>query len=309
MNLNYAHIKKIFQNIFIDISNYLQQNTSDIIIDKKNISGDYVKLVDLECEKIFLKHLSKNTLNIIGFVSEETEKLTFLKNIDIDESNPKYIVAFDPLDGSSNFAFNINTGSIYAIYEYCQLTHKLIKIVHSGYCLYGINTIMVYTELDNIIMSIKDRFNSFTRIRKLHFDDLEKSTKVYAINQANDYNTEMTMLLRYYKNNNYSMRWVGTLVADAHRILLSDGIFYYPTTDKTPNGKIRMLYESIPMAYIFKLAGGIGLNGAFRDVVSRIQDFNLENPHQKSGIILASKKEHHNLLEQLDYYESENCKP
>ena len=294
----------VFKTIFKDISHHLRFNTLNNMEGYgTNISGDVIKKIDIECEQLFIKHLEHNTLNIIGYISEETDKLTYFHDLTPDTSKDTYIVAFDPLDGSSNYSSNINTGSIYAIYRYNKVTNSLIDIVHSGYCLYGINSIMVYTENNNVIMSVLTGWDNFIKVQNLHFSSIQKKTKTYSINESNNYDPEIRFLLQQYKSKNYTMRWVGTLVADAHRILLNDGVFYYPTTNNHPKGKIRMLYESIPFAYIFKLAGGVGLNTCYSNILDRIGNFNLDNPHVASGIILASDAEYKNLQNLLELYE------
>ena len=294
----------IFKTIFKDISHHLRFNTlNDTEGYGQNASGDIVKKIDIECEAIFIKHLENNKLNIIGYVSEETENVTFFKNVVVDDSKDNYIVAFDPLDGSGNYSSNINTGSIYGIYRYNKKDHKLIEIVDSGYCMYGINSIMVHTEENEAIMSILTGLENFIKVSEVHFNNISKRKKIYSINESGDYDPEIRFLLQQYKSNNYNMRWVGTLVADAHRILLNDGIFYYPSSNKHPQGKIRMLYESIPMAYIFKLAGGTGLSGNYRDILDRVSTFNLDTPHKSSSIILASDEEHKHLINLLELCE------
>ena len=112
--------QEVFKNIFVDISILLRTNTDNHISGKINESGDNIKNIDLLCEKIFVDHVKHNKLNIIGYVSEETKDITFFENYDLDTTKNSLIVAFDSLDGSSNYSSNINTGSIYAVYEYCK---------------------------------------------------------------------------------------------------------------------------------------------------------------------------------------------
>jgi len=290
----------VFKNIFIDISILLRTNIDNHISGKINESGDEVKNIDLLCEKIFVDHLKHNKLNIIGYVSEETKNLTLFEDYDIDTTKKTFIAAFDPLDGSSNYSCNINTGSIYGVYEYCRMTNKLLNIVDAGYCLYGIKSIMGYTYKNEILM--RDIFNNNVPI-KINFNDIKDKKKIYSINQSYDYNPEIRYLIQQYRKDNYSMRWVGTLVADAHRILLNDGIFYYPATNKNPSGKIRSLYEGMPFAYIFEKAGGIGLNASFKNILDRVSNFDLNKPHKSCSIILASDQEYKNVINHLEMYQ------
>ena len=292
----------LFKNIFMDISMELKKsNLCEEFCDLVNESGDIVKKIDLECENIFIKHLEQNSLNIIGYISEETKELTFFENYKINSIKKTYIATFDPLDGSSNYTSNINTGSIYGIYEYSASENKLIDIVDSGYCLYGIKSIMVYTFENTVLM--RDIYNSKNVPRVIHFNNIKEKNKIYSINSSNDYNPEIKYIIQQYNKNNYSMRWVGTMVADAHRILMNDGIFYYPVTKKQPTGKIRMLYESIPFAYIFEKAGGVGLNENFRNITERVSSFDITNPHISSSIILASNLEYEQLKTYLELHE------
>ena len=293
--------QEIFKNIFVDISLLLRTNTDNTYSGKVNESGDKVKNIDLLCEKIFVDHLKHNKSNIIGYISEETKRLTLFKDYDVDTKKNTLIVAFDPLDGSSNFSSNINTGSIYGIYEYCKKRNKLLNIVHAGYCLYGIKSIMGYTHKNELFL--RDVFNNHNVPQKIHFNLIQEKKKIYSINQSYDYEPEIRFLIQQYKKNDYSMRWIGTLVADAHRILLNDGIFYYPSTMKNPNGKIRTLYEAMPFAYIFEKAGGVGLNAGFRNILNWVQEYDLNNPHSCCSIILASDEEYKNILNHLEMYE------
>ena len=282
---------RIFSSIFKHVS--IKLKTFNI--------QDNLEYIDKNCEECFIHHLVSNKENIIGYVSEQTRDLTLFKNYEVDTKKDTYIVAFDPVDGTSNFCSNINVGSIYGVYKYCRRRRKILDIVEAGYCLYGIKNIMVYTFERKVFMIDLSQFNKLPI--ELHFNKIKNNKKIYSINECYEYDPEINYLLRYYKSNNYSLRWVGTMVADAHRILLNDGIFYYPVSNRYPKGKIRMLYESIPFSYIFKLAGGIGLNSGNIDILERIQYLNIDNPHNTSSVILASKKEYENMINMLEMYE------
>ena len=280
--------QKLFQDIFIDISSLIRFNQSD------------EKEMDNKCNKIFIDHLT-NEKNIIGFISEEEENIKFLNYNENIKSG--IIISFDPLDGSSNYESNINVGSIYCVYNYDLVNEKIIEVLEAGYCLYGPSTILVQSNNNKLNMYLLNNKNEFDFIKEIHFDNNKKIKKIYSINESNTYNKEINYLLNSYKNLNYNMRWVGTMVADVHRILMNDGIFYYPTTEKNPSGKIRLLYEAIPMSFIFKLAGGIGINENYTEILDIMQYANLnKNPHSRMSIILASKKEYKNLKNLLYYF-------
>ena len=188
----------IFKKIFVEITKELKFNTLESI-DKYefNKSGDKIKSIDKLCEKVFINNLQNNNLGIIGYISEETENLTFLNTK--QGSNDKYIVAFDPLDGSNNFSSNISTGSIYAIYKYNSENNTLINIIESGYCLYGVNSVMVYTEKGKTFMDILSGWDNFIRFGQIHFDLIKDKKKIYSINESKDYDPEIRFLLQQYK--------------------------------------------------------------------------------------------------------------
>jgi len=284
----------MFESIFIEIADYLKncKPTNDRTIDKK-------------CHDIFIKYIETNNKNIIGYISQEEEELKFINTK--NNKSPKYILAFDPLDGSSNLSSNITTGSIYGVYEYDEINNKLLDIVGAGYCIYGPKTVMVYTNKDKLDVKILIN-NEFIFNRHLSFDNMNKNNneKIYSINHSNDYDKEVNYLLQCYRHDNYNMRWVGTLVADAHRILLNDGIFYYPTSKKYPHGKIRCIYQGYPLSYIFKIAGGVGLNTGYISLLKYIKTFDLTCIHKRMPIILASKKEYDKLLFYLEL-QDDNC--
>jgi fructose-1,6-bisphosphatase I len=292
----------IFEIIFKEINKYLKN------IDLNNPNFNRHILLK-QCESIFINQLQLNSLNIIGYISKISDNITYFNKSHLEENSniKEYIVVFNPLDGITNFTININTGSIYAIYEFDKSVNKIINIVDSGYCLYGLNTIMIYSNGTNVIMTILNTWENFSKIKNIKFNDMECTTisKTYSINQSKDYNPEIVFLLQQYKNKNYNMRWIGTFVADIHRILLNGGIFYYPENNLYLHGKISLLYESIPIAYLFKLANGFGLNGNYKNILDNIINFNINinTIHSKSSIILASNYEYHNLINLLELYE------
>ena len=292
----------IFEIIFKEINKYLK----NIDLNDPNFNRH---ILLKQCESIFINQLQLNSLNIIGYISKISDNITYFNKSHLEENSniKEYIVVFNPLDGITNFTININTGSIYAIYEFDKSVNKIINIVDSGYCLYGLNTIMIYSNGNNVIMTILNTWENFSKIKNIKFNDIECTTisKTYSINQSKDYNPEIVFLLQQYKNKNYNMRWIGTFVADIHRILLNGGIFYYPENNIYLHGKIALLYESIPIAYLFKLANGFGLNGNYKNILDNIINFNINinTIHSKSSIILASNYEYHNLINLLELYE------
>lgn len=274
-----------------------------------NASGDSIKDADIVCEKIIIKHIKQSSLNIVGYISEETKTFVpinrkYLKNKTYGiEGDTEYIIAFDPLDGSSNIASNINTGTIYAIYEYNSTNYTIKNIIKAGYCLYGAATLLVETHYDNTVMKQLDATGEFIFRKNLNIKENKSKTNIISINHE-EYEPEINYLKQQYRNLNYKHRWTGTMVADTHRILMNDGLFFYTCGTKSPVGKIRFLYEAIPIAFIFSKAGGIGLNEGYMPILKSIKNYKINDVHKKTSIILSSNEEYKKMIHLLDIYEN-----
>ena len=256
-----------------------------------NASKDKVNQLDKECHNILIDKI-KSHPDIIGYISEEGETITFIK----EEEREGYVVSFDPLDGSSNTISNITIGSIFCLYSYKQ--KKLEDIVYAGYCLYGPSTLLVETvNQKEVKLYSLDKDNVFVYQRNLNFENKHK--KLYAINESNsfDFDSDIKFLIRNYKTLGYNQRWVGSMVADCHQVLISGGVFIYPGTKKNPNGKIRLLYEGFPFSYIFKIAGGHGIDMNYNKLLNRITaiDIHSTDIHKPCPIVLLSDHEYNNL--------------
>jgi len=278
-------ILKIIENSCIEISNLIRNSSSlnlSKINDKYNISGDNVKKIDLISNKILKKNLEKcELIKCIG--SEEEDELYYTQYKD-----GKYLICYDPLDGSSNIGVNITTGTIFALYEYVNgEIQDGNNIVMAGYCLYGGCTqlIIAKNNLNIYQLDDKNKFNLISESWKI-----PNKGNYYAINESNKYIINdkrygklTDMLIQY----NYSARWVASLVADAHRTLIKGGIFMYPENNKYLDGRIRLLYEAYPFAYIFKVANGSSSNGK----INLLDVPFPKNCHKKTPIILSSNDE------------------
>lgn len=266
-------------------------NTISLSKEEKNVnnSGDIIKKIDVIANEILTYDLQH--CQFVKKVASEEEKHFITTNF----SNAKYLVCFDPLDGSSNVGVNITTGTIFGIFKYDSNGEILDgnNIVASGYSLYGGATQMVichnskisqYQLLDDKFILINDNLQIPLR------------GKIYSINesQSNKWTDKRySTLINEFKEHKYSTRWVGSLVADAHRTLLKGGIFAYPGNNNNPDGKIRLLYEAYPFAHIFKIAGGKSTNG----IINSILDIPFpKNIHQKTPIILSSQEEFINFI-------------
>ena len=288
------NIIKVIQDSCIVISELIRtKHSGDLscIVDS-NVSGDEVKQLDLLSNKILLDSLL-TCENVRNVGSEEEDDLIPTNN----ETAP-YLVCYDPLDGSSNIDCNITVGTIFGIYKYENNCIKSGRsIVCAGYCLYGGSTqFIVATEL-GAKMYLLDN-NKF----KLINDNLtiKEKSNVYSINESNKHkwnDPRYKLFTEHCISNNYTARWVGSLVGDAHRTIIKGGFFAYPADKKSPNGKLRVLYEALPFAFIFKIVGGHSSNGELDSLL----DLKIpENTHQKTPLILSSKYEY-NIFANLNY--------
>jgi fructose-1,6-bisphosphatase I len=265
-------------------------NPTDLskLVGDDNISGDHIKLLDQLSQNYLFDYLRKCP-DIYGIISEEHD--------DIYKTNHpegKFFVAFDPLDGSSNIEFNITTGTIFAIYKLND--KKQIdsgrNIVSSGYCLYGGVTEFVYTDIiDNDCIKMF-RLNDENKVPQLIEDNIvmPSSGKYYSINQAYQhlwFQSDITTGLNILSSKGYSLRYVGSMVADCHRVILKGGLFMYPCDKKNHRGKIRLYYEAYPFAFLAEKAGGMAT-----DFYINILDISApSNIHATTPIIIGSKTE------------------
>lgn len=264
-----------------EINNYLK---FEII---NTISENDSTKVKIYLNELIIKNINKEK-NIIGFIEKNTSKIIF--NGNKREKNTKYyILSFTSLDGTLNFENQLNCGSIFGIYEYDIENEKILNIVSSCYCIYGINTICVYSENNKLNINILTGYDNFIKI-----DKKNNNNKIYSIN--NLYNDkEIDFVIRYYKTNNYKFRYSGCLVVDIHNILFSNGIFYYP------ENKIHLLCQSLPIAYLFKLNNGICLDSSNNNIFNIISI--LKNVNHSSPVLFMSKGQDKIYLELLKSYE------
>ena len=284
--------------IFKDISNYLKFNINIINNNKSNSNDNNLNKIIEDCDNSFITHIQTNK-NIIGYISKRTQKLIYFNDNDND-NNIKYIIAFSSLEGVINYESNLNCGSIYGIYSFDTTNNKIINIVDSGYTIYGINNIMIYTENNNVKINILNGWNNFVSVKILNSKDSssqENKLKIYSINNKHN-DKEIEFLIRQYKINNYKLRYSGSLVVDTHNILLNSGIFYYP------DGKINLIYQALPLAYIFKLCGGTCLNESYIDILDNTHLIDINNIKHTSSIIFLSQNEKYNFMELLKLYET-----
>ncbi|CAO3692837.1 unnamed protein product [Umbelopsis ramanniana] len=255
-----------------------------------NVQGEDVKKLDVLANDIF-----RNSLIASGkvslLVSEEDEHAMVVEN---PEQRGKYIVTFDPLDGSSNIDCGVSIGTIFGIFRVQDgeevgmkdLIRSGRNMVAAGYCMYG-----SYCEM---ILSVGSGVNGFTldpaigEFIMTHPNiTLPPRGKIYSVNEGNmKYFDEPSKNYVNSVKNKYSARYVGSMVADVHRTLLYGGIFGYPADSKSKRGKLRILYEVFPMAYLIEQAGGKATTGT-----QSALDLVPEHIHDRSGVWLGSKED------------------
>ena len=271
------------------ISNNNPLNMSDIV--STNESNDDVKKLDILSNDLVIESLSKNK-NIKVLASEENTSF-----INTSHSDGEFLVTFDPLDGSSNIDSNITVGTIFGIFVEKNIKSVSLgkSIVAAGYCLYGAGTQLVYTKKSNnpivefFLMNQSTSEKEFTKISNI---TIPKKGNMYSINESNKKrwlnNDKYNLLVQSFINNSYTQRWVGSLVADAHRTIIKGGYFSYPADSKN-NGKLRLLYEAIPFCFIFEQAGG---KAYLNDELTDWKDTEFpDNVHQKIPLTLTSNYE------------------
>jgi fructose-1,6-bisphosphatase I len=254
-----------------------------------NMAGDQQQKLDVLANIRFTRALMKGG-EACALISEESESYVDLNN------DGKYVIAIDPLDGSSNIDVNVSIGTIFSIYrrkssigqpiQEEDILQKGSDQVAAGYILYGSSTMLVYTTGHGV--------NGFTYEPSLgeyflsHPDmTIPSEGKIYSINEglANFFPPAVREYLQWCKDRSYSARYIGSLVADFHRNLLKGGIYIYPATNKDPNGKLRLIYECNALAFVVEQAGGKASNG-----VKRILDILPKNLHQRTPFFVGSEK-------------------
>src|SRR5665213_2392658 len=261
-----------------------------------NVQGEAQKKLDVFANEQFIAALSVGG-EICGIASEENEDIIPVENV--QSKNAKYVVAMDPLDGSSNIDVNVSVGTIFSIYRRLSLSgpatledflQRGTEQIAAGYIIYGSSTMLVYTTGKGV--------NGFTldpSIGEFCLSHPNMKTpeigKTYSINEGNyvHFPDGVKKYLKYCQEEDdatkrpYSSRYIGSAVADIHRNLITGGIYIYPTTAASPNGKLRLLYECNPISYIIEQAGGKASDG-----YKRILDIQPETLHQRTPIVIGS---------------------
>lgn len=299
------------QNCFKQISNILRFGNLGELNKEYNVNSslDKVKEIDIIANNLFIDYINSMD-NIVGYISEENEKIVFKDNIENkgDMNTDKYILSFDPVDGSKNILSNITSGSLYCLMKYDIINDKILNIVEAGYCLYGAKTILVTAQFFNVNLFELDKNNDFTHIKKIY--KIPKG-KIYHCNESNSniYDGDIKNIIKHLKNSNYSLRYVGSIVADCHHIITNGGIFIYSNNRTYPEGKIRYFYEALPMSYIFSQIEGVGMDVNFNNILNNLNRTKLcdSNIHRRIPIILCNKIDSEYMKNILSIYNENYC--
>jgi fructose-1,6-bisphosphatase I len=252
-----------------------------------NVQGEAVQKLDVLANEILVAVLEKSGKCAV-VASEELETARVLCE------SGKYVVAFDPLDGSSNIDVNISIGTIFCVMRASDgFNQRGSKIVAAGYAVYGSATTLVLSTGAGVHgftldPGVGEFFLSHPNIR------CPEKGSIYSVNEGNfaRWDDRVKKWAHWIKSEDkaqglpYGHRYVGSLVADAHRTLLKGGIFAYPADKKSPEGKLRLLYEANPVAYIFEQAGGAATNGQ-----SRILEIEPKALHDRTPLVVGSKRD------------------
>ena len=273
----------------------------------QNVQGEDQKKLDVFANNQFIKAL-KHGGQCCAIASEENDELITYDNP--TSNNGKYVVAIDPLDGSSNIEVNVSIGTVFSVLRRKSETGKPgteddllqpgTEMVAAGYVIYGSSTMLVYTTGYGV--------NGFTLdpsvgLFLLSHPEIKipEGGRIYSINEANYiyFPEGVKEYIRYCQEDDprtlrpYTTRYIGSLIADFHRNLLLGGIYLYPGTKKNPNGKLRLLYECNPIAMIAEQAGGKASDG-FR----RTMEIQPESLHQRTPFFVGSK----HMVEKAEYF-------
>lgn len=253
-----------------------------------NIQGEEVKKLDVIANEEFMSSL-KQSGDVCAILSEESEDI-----IHVENSNGKYIIAIDPLDGSSNIDANVTIGTIFSIFKRKSKENQQVTMedclqkgenqIAAGYILYGSSTMLVYTTGSGVNgftldISIGDFCLSHPQIKS------PKQGKICSVNIGNykDFSIGIKNYIDHCNDQGITGRYIGSFVADFHRNLIKGGVYMYPETYKQPEGKLRLMYECNPMAFLIEQAGGKATTGK-----KRVMEIEPKSLHQRVPIIIGS---------------------
>ncbi len=273
---------------------------------EQNVQGEDQQKLDVYANNIFMQTLINREI-VCGIASEENDDFITVQGQDGCHNN-KYVVLMDPLDGSSNIDVNVSVGTIFSVFRRVtpvgtpvtaeDFLQPGVNQVAAGYVIYGTSTMLVYTTGNGVNgFTLNPAIGTFY----LSHPNLQfpKDGNIYSINEGNyvhfpqgvkDY---IKYCQREEENRPYTSRYIGSLVSDIHRNMIKGGIYIYPTSSKAPKGKLRLLYECNPMAFIAEQAGGKASDG-----FGRIMEIQPTELHQRVPFFCGS----YNMVEKAEEF-------
>jgi fructose-1,6-bisphosphatase I len=263
-----------------------------------NVQGETVQKLDVLANQALLSCLG-NRGNVGVLASEENDEPVVVLG---DAQYGKYVVIFDPLDGSSNIDVNVSVGTIFSIFRRdVDGTNKRDPAddvlqpgtaqVAAGYVLYGASTMLVYSSGHGVhAFTLDPAFGAYMLTHENM--RMPESGPYYSVNEANaasfpeEYQRYLAILREGKGGRDYSSRYVGSLVADFHRTLVKGGVFLYPPTRRHGEGKLRLMYEANPIAYLAEQAGGVAIDGT-----RRILEIVPKSVHQRTPLVVGGRQE------------------
>jgi len=273
---------------------------------EQNIQGEDQQKLDVYANEVFIQTLINREI-VCGIASEENDDFISVHGKAGDDNN-KYVVLMDPLDGSSNIDVNVSVGTIFSVYRRVTPMGTPVTLedflqpgdqqVAAGYVIYGTSTMLVYTTGHGV--------NGFTlnpAIGTFYLShpnmQYSKDGKIYSVNEGNyiHFPQGVKDYIKYCQmeegDRPYTSRYIGSLVSDFHRNMIKGGVYIYPTSSKAPNGKLRLLYECNPMAFIAEQAGGKASDG-----YGRIMEIQPTELHQRVPFFCGSQ----NMVEKAEEF-------
>ena len=279
--------------------------------ESENVQGEVQKKLDIIANEVLIE-ANEWGGHLAAMASEEMDEIYPVPN---RYPQGEYLLLFDPLDGSSNIDVNVSIGTIFSVLKKPEGREQVSEQdflqpgqqqVAAGYCVYGPQTTLVLTVGDGVVMFTLDREQGSFVLTQEHIQ-IPADTKEFAINMSNmrhwaepvrRYIDECLQGKDGPRGKDFNMRWVASMVAEVHRILMRGGVFMYPWDQREPGkpGKLRLMYEANPMGWLVEQAGGAASNGR-----ERILDVQPSQLHERVSVILGSKNE----VERLTRYHAE----
>ena len=280
----------------------------DIIgaVGEKNIQGEDQQKLDVYAHEIFIQTLINREI-VCGIASEENDDFITVQGSD-DSHNNKYVVLMDPLDGSSNIDVNVSVGTIFSVYRRItpvgtpvtleDFLQPGINQVAAGYVIYGTSTMLVYTTGHGVNgFTLNPAIGTFYLSHPKMKFPIDGS--IYSVNEGNyvHFPQGVKDYIKYCQleeeNRPYTSRYIGSLASDIHRNMIKGGVYLYPTSSRAPKGKLRLLYECNPMAFIVEQAGGKASDG-----FGRIMEITPKELHERAPFFCGS----YNMVEKIEEF-------